>query len=247
MNNLHGRVALVTGAARGLGQGIALALARGGAALALCCREREDELAAVAAYCAEEGVQATCHMGDLAESDVPKRVIDEALARHGRLDILIANAGITLEKNLMRTADDEWDRVVEVNLGAVAKLCRAGWAVLRKSGGHVILITSHAGLTGRAGLAAYGAAKAGLVGLTQALAVEGGAANIRVNAVAPGFLLTDMGQQAGEEAHAQANKQNCLGRIGTVEESAAFIAHLAGMEHVSGQVFNLDSRPLKAL
>lgn len=226
-----------------MGAAMARALARAGADVAVACRTRIDDARAVAEACRREGVRATHHAADLTEPEAASALVRDTLAAHGRLDILLANAGVTHNQLLLRTTDADWDRLLATNLDGTFRLCRTVFPFLRKEGGHVVLVSSHAGTQGKAGLAAYGAAKAGLLGLMRSLAREGGADGIRVNAVCPGYLDTDMGRTGGAEAMRQAAAANLLGRLGTVEEVAAFVVHLAGMEAVSGQVFHLDSRP----
>lgn len=241
---LAGRVALVTGGSRGLGAAMALALARAGADVAVACRVRRDAARTVAEACASAGgVRATHHAADLAEPGGAAELVNGVHAAHGRLDILLVNAGVTHNQLLLRTTDAEWDRLQATNLDAAFRLCRAAYPLLQERGGHVVLVGSHAGTQGKAGLSAYGAGKAALVGLMRSLAREGGAHGIRANVVCPGYLDTDMGREGGAEAMERAAAANLLGGLGTVGEVAAFVAHLCTMQAVSGQVFHLDSRP----
>lgn len=241
--SLRGHVALVTGGSRGLGAALAQAVARAGADVAVACRARTEQAAAVAAMCRGYGVRATHHAVDLAERGGAAELVQEVQAAHGGMDLLLANAGVTHNQLLLRTSDAEWDRLLATNLDGTFRLCCRALPLLQERGGHVVLVSSHAGTQGKAGLGAYGASKAGLLGLMRSLAREGGAHGVRVNMICPGYLDTEMGREGGAEAMEQAAAANLLGRLGTVEEVAAFVVHLCTMQAVSGQVFHLDSRP----
>jgi len=161
----------------------------------------------------------------------------------GCLDVLINNAAVTDEKLCLKSSEEMFDKIVAVNLRGPAFMTRALAPLMEKQGGgHVINIASLAGTKGRAGLGAYSASKAGLIGLTKALAVELADFNIRVNAVVPGYLMTQMGKQASTQAKQQALKASLLHRYGDQEEVACFIDYLIRTESITGQVFYLDSR-----
>jgi 3-oxoacyl-[acyl-carrier protein] reductase len=183
---------------------------------------------------------------DVTQPGQPERVVAEVLARWGRLDALVNNAGVTADALFLQLREAEWDRVLSVNLkGAMACARAAVWPMLRQRGGHIINIGSFAARGGRPGQAAYAAAKAGLIGLTQSLAAEAGSRNVRVNIVFPGVLATPMTADLSADALAALLGRSVLRRANTVEEVARFVVHLAGMENVSGQVFQLDSRPAR--
>jgi 3-oxoacyl-[acyl-carrier protein] reductase len=161
----------------------------------------------------------------------------------GRIDILINNAGLTLDAPLAQMTGEQWDRVLEVNLrGAFLCSKAAARQMIRQRDGHIINISSHGARRGPRGQANYAAAKAGLIGLTQSLAKELGSRNVRVNAIFPGVMLTNMTANLSPEALDEFAKANALGRINSVEEVAHFIAFLAFTQNISGQVFALDSR-----
>ncbi len=170
-------------------------------------------------------------------------MVREAVRRWGRLDLLVNNAGVTLDRLLVRTSADQWAEVVETNLtGAFYTLQAAARVMIPKRRGHIVNVASLVGLQGRRGQAAYAAAKAGLIGLTRAAAAELGRYRIQVNALVPGWLPTDLGQALGGTYRAQIIRANVLGRPTSLSEVAEFVYHLSTMRHVSGQVFHLDSR-----
>jgi 3-oxoacyl-[acyl-carrier protein] reductase len=172
-------------------------------------------------------------------------MIDAALKQWGTVDVLVNNAGITQDGFTIRMAEREWDDVLSTNLTGPFHCIRAvSRAMMRQRSGHIISLASLTGLQGRAGQANYSAAKAGLVGLTRSTAKELGRFNIKANAVLPGFLATEMGSSVSGAALDRIIEENSLGRYSTREEIADFIYHLSLMQHVSGQVFNLDSRIL---
>ena len=173
--------------------------------------------------------------------------IDQAIAttveRFQRLDLLINNAGLTADAPLAQLSEDDWDRVLDVNLNGAFRCARAvARQMLRQRDGHIINLSSHAARRGPRGQANYAAAKAGLVGLTQSLAKELGSRNVRVNTIFPGVLPTNMTAQLSAEQLTAFAEANALGRINSVEEVARFIAFLATTQNISGQVFALDSR-----
>ncbi len=233
------RVALVTGASRGLGKEIALTLARSGYAVVV------NYLTAEGA--AEEVVAAAGGGSFSLRADVsdPKQVQSMPCligARCGRLDVVVNNAGITRDNLLIRQSEQEWDEVMSTNLKGPFNVMRAFSPLMVKSGGgHIVNISSRSGLAGKAGQAAYSAAKAALFGLTRTAAAELAAKNIRVNTVLPGYLTTEMGRRA-EKAIAAAKEASLLRRLSDPAEVAGFIAFLVSTKGVTGQIFSLDSR-----
>lgn len=169
--------------------------------------------------------------------------VDRYVSAFDRIDLLVNNAGITRDALLSRQTPEDWDDVLNTNLkGAHLTSQAVSRIMMRQRDGHIVNIGSYSALQPPLGQAAYAAAKAGLIGLTKSYAKELGKRNIRVNCVLPGFLETKMTAHLKEDAKAAALARHQLGRFNTIEEAAAFIAHLASMRHVSGQVFQLDSR-----
>lgn len=180
---------------------------------------------------------------DVTAAESVSAAFAETLARFGRLDALINNAGIARDALVAQMRDDDWQRVLDVNLkGAFLCAQAALRPMLKQRDGHILNISSFGGRVGRAGQANYAASKAGLIGLTQALAKEVGSRNVRVNAVLPGFLRTRLVGDLTEEQLAAHAASNALGRLNEFAEVARFVTFLAGMRNVSGQVFQLDSR-----
>ncbi len=240
---LRNRFALVTGASRGLGRCIALTLAGAGAGVVLSCKERIDLAREAAMEIIETGNKAFVIPADLAEADQVPGLIEGAHRKMGELDILVCNAGICVNQLLFKTSEEAWDRVMAVNLSAPALLCGQAIPLFRKRGkGDILLISSYSAVTGRPGLAAYAASKAGLIGLGKSLAAELAPDNIRVNVIIPGYMDTDMTRTAGRTAREQAIHDNLLHTLSDPRQVADFILHLLRTPQISGQVFNLDSR-----
>ena len=227
--------------------------AREGARVAIA--DVESQLEAANKVCAEvqsAGGTALAATANVANRTQVEGLVETVVKQFGRLDILVANAGITrdaftVRKNkegeIKRMSEEQWDAVLNVNLRAVFLGTRAAAKVmLRQRGGRIINMASFSGLSGNAGQANYAASKAGLMGLTRACARELGPYNIRVNAVLPGYLLTDMGRKASNAVLERVRRENALGRPSDPEEVAEFVYRLSLMENVSGQTFNLDSR-----
>jgi 3-oxoacyl-[acyl-carrier protein] reductase len=232
-------VCLITGSSRGLGKAIALALGRRGHGIAVHYRERKEEAEDVASQI--EG--AITLQADVEKSDDVERGIKKVIDTFGRIDLLVNNAGITKEALLLKTAEKDFDSVLKTNLkGPFLFIRTAAPHMMRQRRGQVINISSIAGMKGREGLSAYSASKAGLIGLTRTAAAELGKHNIMVNAVLPGYLLTDMGQDTGEKAKTLALKNSVIRDFSSPENAAQFVCFLSETEGISGQVFNLDSR-----
>ncbi len=239
---LEQRVALVTGASQGIGHACALALAREGATLAVAARNHQklDELVGqiVAA-----GGKAAPFVMDVADEEQVKPSIKSALARFGKIDILVNNAGITRDQLLMRMKRADWDSVLNTNLTS-AYLCiqQVIGSMLKQRWGRIINITSVFGQMGQAGQANYAASKAGLIGLTMAMAREVASRNITCNAVAPGFIETSMTAALSEEFRQNAVKTIPLGRVGSPEDVASAVCFLASDEasYITGHVLNVN-------
>jgi len=237
---LTGRVALVTGGSRGIGRGIADALAREGARVAVVARSAERAAAAASE------LPGTGHAGfacDLADPPAVEAMVRAVEGQVGPVDILVNNAGITEDNLLVRLSDDAWDRVLDTNLrGAFLTIRAVARGMMRRREGRIINITSVVGLTGNKGQANYAASKAGLIGLTKSVARELASRGVLCNAVAPGFIETEMTAVLGEAARAELLAQIPLGRLGTPEDVARVVAFLAGPggSYITGQVIVVD-------
>ncbi len=240
---LSGRVALVTGASSGIGRACALALADAGAAVALGFSANSRGADEVAALIRGSGGRAATLGADLVEPAAAAALVDGTVSELGAIDIVVNNAGITRDNLAVRITDADWDAVLAVDLSAAFRICRAALRpMLRRREGRIINISSVAGVTGNAGQANYSAAKAGLIGLTKALCREVGSRGITVNAVAPGFIATEMTAALGEDVLAAVTATVPLRRIGTAEEVAAAVRFLALPEaaYITGHVLHVD-------
>jgi 3-oxoacyl-[acyl-carrier protein] reductase len=239
MFDLSGETALVTGASGGIGGAIARALHRQGATVALAGR-RGDVLEALAA---ELGERAHVVAGDLADPEAPERLVREAEAAMGQIDILVSNAGITRDALALRMRDEDWQAVIDVNLTAAFRLARAALrGMIRRRHGRVIAIASVVGVTGNAGQANYAAAKAGLIGLAKSLAAETATRGITVNCIAPGLIVTAMTDQLSDEQRARIAATIPMGRFGAAEDIAAAAVYLASPEagYITGQTLHIN-------
>ncbi len=239
---LSGRVALVTGASQGIGRTCALRLAKDGATVAVAARNRE-KLNELVVEIGAAGGKAVPFALDVADEEQVKSTIRAVLAGHGKIDILVNNAGITRDQLVMRMKRADWDAVLQTNLTS-AYLCiqQVIGSMLKQRWGRIINITSVFGQMGQAGQANYAASKAGLIGLTMAIAREVGSRSITCNAVAPGFIETAMTAVLSDEFKQTAVKQIPLGRVGSPEDVAAAVAFLASEDasYVTGHVLNVN-------
>jgi 3-oxoacyl-[acyl-carrier protein] reductase len=241
--NLEGKTALVTGASRGIGKAIALELARLGADVAINYAGNEQKATDVAEEIKEMGRRSFIVQCDISDSDAVQSMVKETVDQFGRLDILVNNAGITRDNLLMRMKEQEWDDVIDTNLKGVFLCTKAVTRqMMKQRSGRIINISSVVGRIGNAGQANYTAAKAGVIGLTKASARELAARGITVNAIAPGFISTDMTDELPVEAKEQLIGQIPLGTLGEVEDIAAAAAFLAGdgAKYITGQVIGVD-------
>jgi 3-oxoacyl-[acyl-carrier protein] reductase len=239
---LEGKVALVTGASQGIGHACALALARQGATVALAARNQQ-KLDEVVAQITASGGRAAAFVIDVGDEEQIKSGIKAAIGQFGKIDILVNNAGITRDQLVMRMKRADWDSVLNTNLTS-AYLCiqQVIGSMLKQRWGRIINITSIFGQMGQAGQANYAASKAGLIGLTMAMAREVGSRNITCNAVAPGFIETNMTAVLSEELKQNAVKMIPLGRVGAVEDVANAVSFLASDEasYITGHVLNVN-------
>jgi 3-oxoacyl-[acyl-carrier protein] reductase len=240
--SLSGRIAFITGASQGIGRTCALRLAKEGAAVAVAARNQEKLHELVGEITAAGGTAAAFPL-DVANEDQIKETIKAAIAQFGKIDILVNNAGITRDQLVMRMKRADWDAVLQTNLTS-AYLCiqQVIPSMLKQRWGRIINITSVFGQMGQAGQANYAASKAGLIGLTMAIAREVGSRNITCNAVAPGFIETPMTAVLGDEFKQAAVKQIPLGRVGSSEDVAGAVAFLASDDaaYITGHVLSVN-------
>lgn len=243
MGNLSERVAIVTGASRGIGRGIALELAARGATVVVNYNASADAANAVVEEIKSGGGQALAVQADVSDADQSAALVKAATEEFGKLDILVNNAGTTRDNVIMMMKPDDFDVVIQTNLRS-AWLCSkaAVRTMMRKRYGRIVNITSVSGVMGQSGQTNYSASKAGLIGLTKSLAREVASRGITVNAVAPGFVLTDLTKDLPEELTAQLNQVIPLGRWGEIDEVAKAVAFLASDDanYITGQVLNVD-------
>jgi 3-oxoacyl-[acyl-carrier protein] reductase len=239
---LNGRVAVITGASQGIGRSCALKLSKSGASVALLARNKQ-KLEELAGEITSSGGRAYVAATDLENEDQIKNAFKAVVAELGKIEILVNNAGITRDQLIMRMKRANWDAVINTNLTS-AYLCtqQAISSMLKQRWGRIINITSIFGQMGQAGQANYASSKAGLIGLTMAIAREVGSRNITCNAVAPGFIETAMTSVLSEELKQKALETIPLGRIGTPEDVANCVAFLASEEagYITGHVLNVN-------
>lgn len=241
-NLLEGKIVLITGASRGIGKAIAKAMAAEGASIAFThtsmngALETEKELA-------EMGAKVKRYQSDASNYDEAVKVVNDVVATWGRVDVLVNNAGITRDSLLMRMSPENWDEVINKNLKSVYNYSQACSSVmLRQRSGCIVNMSSVVGLHGNAGQCNYAASKAGIIGLTQSLAKEFGSRGIRVNAIAPGYIQTDMTQSLSEEVKKMWINDIPLKRAGVVEDIASVAVFLASemSAYITGQVLQVD-------
>ncbi|HQZ70925.1 MAG TPA: 3-oxoacyl-[acyl-carrier-protein] reductase [Anaerolineae bacterium] len=240
---MSGKVALVTGSSRGIGRAIALRLAADGCQVVVNYRAGADAAAEVVGSIEAAGGTAIAVQADVTDAAAVESLIGQTLERFGRLDVLVNNAGVTRDGLLMRMKDEDWDMVIATNLRSVFLASRAVLRpMMRQRGGRIVSITSISGLSGNAGQCNYAAAKAGIVGFTRSLAKEAGARGITVNAVAPGYVPTDLTSDLPQTLLDEAVKATPLGRLGTAEDIAAAVSFLASDDaaFITGQVLRVD-------
>ena len=242
MKLLEGKTAIITGAARGIGKAIAMKFASEGANIAFTDLNIDEVGMATEHEISSLGVKCKGYASNAADFDDSHKVVDEVLKDFGRIDILINNAGITKDGLIMRMSEQQWDAVINVNLKSAFNFIHAIPPIMmRQRSGSIVNMSSVVGVSGNAGQANYSASKAGMIGLAKSTAKELGSRGIRVNAIAPGFIITEMTGQLSEEVRNEWAKQIPLRRGGTPEDVANVALFLASdiSSYVSGQVINV--------
>ncbi|MFY7888430.1 MAG: 3-oxoacyl-[acyl-carrier-protein] reductase [Spirosomataceae bacterium] len=240
---LQNKVALVTGASRGIGRAIALRFAQEGATVAFTYLSSVEKGQALEAELQALGVQAKGYRSDASDFKQAEELVNSVIADFGKLDILVNNAGITKDGLLMRMSEEQWDTVIQVNLKSVFNLTKAATKPMMKAkSGSIINLTSVVGIRGNAGQSNYAASKAGIIGFTKSIALELGSRNIRSNAIAPGFIETEMTGELNAAATEEWTKSIPLRRGGQPEEVADACVFLGSemSRYISGQVLQVD-------
>ena len=240
--NLTDKVAIVTGASRGIGEAIAKQLSSCGAKIILIARN-SDQLVAVKETIISNGGIAESMAGDVSNLNSISEIVTNTIDKWGQIDILVNNAGIARDNIIMRMKEDDWDSVMNINLkGCFNGVKSVARPMIKNKAGRIINITSVVGQIGNAGQSNYAASKAGIMGLTKSMAKELGSRNITVNAVAPGYITTDMTNELNDEVKEQMKSSIPLGRLGTPDDVANLVCFLASDEagYITGQTFNVD-------
>lgn len=243
MNRFEGKVAVVTGASRGIGREIALRLAQEGAKVAVNYSGNKGKAEEVVQEIKNMGGQAFAIQANVANADEVKDMMDKTIEEFGSIDILVNNAGITRDNLLMRMKEEDWDNVIETNLKGVFICTKAVTRqMMRQRAGKIVNVASIVGVAGNAGQANYVAAKAGVIGLTKTVAKELATRNVNVNAVAPGFIATDMTESLSEEMKEQMVSTIPLGKLGNAEHVAGTVLFLLSEDasYITGQTIHVD-------
>ncbi|MFM1931577.1 MAG: 3-oxoacyl-[acyl-carrier-protein] reductase [Bacteroidota bacterium] len=243
MKLLEGKVAIITGASRGIGKGIAEAFVRHGATVAFTYVSSDEKARALEAELAAQGGVARGFKSDASKFDSSQQLVDDVVAAFGKVDIVVNNAGITRDNLLMRMSEEQWDEIMEINLKSCFNLTKAVIKpMLKARSGSIINMSSVVGVKGNAGQANYAASKAGIIGFTKSVAAELGSRNIRCNAIAPGFIETEMTGALDEKVVQEWREAIPLKRGGTPEDVANLTVFLASdmSAYITGQVVNVD-------
>jgi len=242
MIDLSDKIALVTGASRGIGQSISMILAQNGAHV-VCVSRNVNDVQSVADKITHQKFNASAVSCDISDSNNVTELVKDIIEKHGRIDILINNAGITRDNLLMRMSEDDWNEVISVNLkAAFTAIKAASRSMIKQRSGRIINISSVVGLIGNAGQVNYAASKAGLIGMTKSVAREFASRGITANCIAPGYVETEMTNKLTDKVKSSLNEQIPLGRIGNVEDIAYAVAFLASDEasYITGQTLAVD-------
>ncbi len=240
--DLSGQIAMITGASQGLGRACAIRLAECGAT-ALCVARSADKLALVVAEIEAAGGRAEAIACDVGSRQSVTALFEQVEQKYGKLDILVNNAGVTRDTLLPRMTDEQWDEVIQTNLTSCFLFCReASKMMMSARYGRIINMSSVSGLIGNPGQTNYSASKAGMIGLTRSLARELGKRKITINAVAPGFIESDMTKALGDEVLKEVKKRIPANRLGHADDVAAAVVFLAsaGASYITGQVLTVD-------
>lgn len=240
--SLEGKNALVTGGSRGIGKAIALKLAECGANVAITYARSADAAEEVKQQLEQEKVEALSIQADARDAEKAVDVVDEINDQWSGLHILVNNAGITRDNLLLRMKKDQWDEVMETNLGSVFNYSKAAARTMMRNGGSIIHISSVVGLNGNPGQANYAASKAGIIGFSKSLAREMASRDLRSNVVAPGYVETEMTEELDDKVLEQIKKQTPMGRAAKTEEVAHCVAFLASdlSSYITGEVLKVD-------
>ncbi|HIS34504.1 MAG TPA: 3-oxoacyl-[acyl-carrier-protein] reductase [Candidatus Avirikenella pullistercoris] len=242
MKLLEGKVAVITGGARGIGKAISLCYAKSGASIAFTDIVEDENFKNTEKELASYGVEVKGYISDASNYEQSMKLVDDIIKDFGRIDVLVNNAGITRDGLLMRMSEEQWDLVIKVNLKSVFNLTKAVQKyMLKQHSGSIINMSSVVGVSGNAGQANYSASKAGIIGFTKSVAQELGSRNIRSNAIAPGFIITDMTGKLPEEVRQEWANKIPLRRGGTPEDVANVALFLASdlSSYVTGQVIHV--------
>ena len=242
MFDLSEKIALITGASRGIGQSISTVLAHSGAHV-ICVSRNISDVQTIADTITDQKFVASAASCDISDSNNVSELVKDLIEKYGRIDILVNNAGITRDNLLMRMSEDDWDKVLNVNLKAVFTSIKvASRSMIKQRSGRIINISSVVGLTGNSGQVNYAASKAGLIGMTKSIAKEFATRGITANCIAPGYIETEMTSNLTDDVKSSIKDQIPLGRIGCVEDIAHAVAYLASDEasYITGQTLTVD-------
>jgi 3-oxoacyl-[acyl-carrier protein] reductase len=240
---LTNKIALITGGTRGIGRAIVELFAQEGCRIAFTYQHAQQEASLLVKELQTKNIEAICIQSNAADFESAHKVINQVVEHFGRIDILVCNAGITRDTLLMRMNEGQWDEVIDTNLKSVFNYCHAVTPqMMRQRSGSIIALSSIVGLSGNAGQVNYAASKAGIIGLIKSLSKELGARNIRANAIAPGFILTDMTMALPETTREEITKNIPMRRCGKTNEVAQVALFLASdmASYVNGEVIKVD-------